>query len=97
MSGKRLEDIKKSVDLKQAYSFEEAVKLLKDNAKAKFDESIDIAMNLNVDASKTDQSVRGSLALPHGVGRKTVVAVIARGDKAKEAKDAGAEIVGAED
>lgn len=97
MTGKRLKEIKKDVDQTKVYTVEEAVNVLKLSSKAKFDESIDIAMNLNIDSSKTDQNVRGSVALPHGTGRKCVIAVIARGDKAKEATTAGADIVGAED
>ena len=95
MSGKRLIDIKKSVDRKKAYSVAEAINTLK--AHSKLGESVDIAMNLNIEASKTDQSLRGSTSLPHGIGRTCRVAVVARGDKAKEAADAGADVVGAEE
>ncbi|USO02107.1 MAG: 50S ribosomal protein L1 [Alphaproteobacteria bacterium] len=94
---KRLKGINEKVDRTKTYAVEDAVKVLKDNAKAKFDESIDIAINLNIETAKTDQNVRGSVVLPNGTGRKTVVAVIARDEKAKEAKAAGADIIGAED
>jgi len=97
MTGKRLKNIYKNIDVTKSYDIKSAIAVLKENAKAKFDESVDIAMNLNIDASKTDQGVRGSVELPYGTGRKTVIAVIARGDKASEAKDAGADIIGAED
>jgi large subunit ribosomal protein L1 len=75
----------------------EAVKFLKSNASAKFDETIDIAMNLDVDPKQNDQNVRGMVQLPHGTGKNVRVAVFARGDKATAAKAAGAEFVGAED
>ncbi|MFS4439649.1 50S ribosomal protein L1 [Paracoccaceae bacterium GXU_MW_L88] len=81
----------------QLVTVEEAVKLIKDNAKAKFDETVDIAMNLGVDPRHADQMVRGVCALPNGTGKEVRVAVFARGDKAEEAKAAGADIVGAED
>jgi len=95
--GKRLEDINKNLDRKKVYKLDEAIAIIKDNVKAKFDESIDISMNLNIDTSKTDQNLRGSVALPNGTGRKCTIAVFARDAKAEEAKAAGAEFVGAED
>jgi large subunit ribosomal protein L1 len=81
----------------KAYAVEEAVKQIKMRAKAKFDETIEIAMNLGVDPKHADQAVRGVVTLPHGTGRKLRVAVFARGPKAEEAKAAGADVVGAED
>lgn len=94
---KRMVDLNKAVDRKKLYTLSEAIDIVKANAKAKFDETIDVVVNLDVDAKKTDQNVRGSLALPHGTGRTCRVAVIATGDKAEEAKKAGAEVVGGED
>jgi len=85
------------VDPAKAYSVEEAVKLLKSRATAKFDETIEIAINLGVDPRHADQMVRGVVSLPNGTGRKLKVAVFAKGPKADEAKAAGADIVGAED
>ena len=79
------------------YSLDEAVKMVKERAKAKFDETIEVAMNLGVDAKQTDQMVRGVVTLPNGSGRTARVAVFAKGAKAEEAKKAGADIVGAED
>lgn len=95
--GKRFKAALETVDRKAEYSIEEAVKLVKNNATAKFDETIEIAMNLGVDPRHADQMVRGVVALPNGTGRSVRVAVFAREDKAEEAKAAGAEIVGAED
>jgi large subunit ribosomal protein L1 len=95
--GKRLKKAYKSFDLEKAYTLEEAVKLVKANATAKFDETIEIAMNLNVDSRKTDQNVRGVVQLPNGTGKNYRVAVFAKGPKADEATKAGADIVGAED
>ena len=79
------------------YTLDEAVKLVKDGAKAKFDETVEVAMNLGVDPRHADQMVRGVCTLPNGSGRAARVAVFAKGDKADEAKAAGADIVGAED
>jgi large subunit ribosomal protein L1 len=76
---------------------EEAVKQIKSRASAKFDETVEIAMNLNVDPRKPDQNLRGTVMLPHGTGKSVRVAVFARGDRAKEAEAAGADVVGAED
>jgi len=95
--GKRFRDAKATVDRDALYSIEDAVKLVKDAAKAKFDETIEVAMNLGVDPRHADQMVRGVCALPHGSGRKLRVAVFAKGTKAEEAKKAGADVVGAED
>ena len=95
--GKRLKKAYKSVDVEKIYSLEEAVKLVKENATAKFDETVEIAMNLNIDSRKTDQNVRGVVQLPNGTGKNYRVAVVAKGPKADEAIKAGADIVGAED
>jgi large subunit ribosomal protein L1 len=76
---------------------EEAVKLIKERATAKFDETVEVAMNLNIDPRKQDQNLRGTVMLPHGTGKSVRVGVFARGDKAKEAEAAGADVVGAED
>ena len=95
--GKRFRNALSTVDREKLYSIEDAVKLVKNAAKAKFDETIEIAMNLGVDPRHSDQMVRGVCALPHGSGRKLRVAVFAKGAKAEEAKKAGADVVGAED
>ncbi len=95
--GKRMKAAKEAFEGKKNVSVEEAVKLVKDNAKAKFDETVEIAMNLGVDPRHADQMVRGVVALPNGTGKDVRVAVFARGDKAEEARKAGADIVGAED
>ncbi len=97
MEGKRLRDAKKTVERTKLYPVEQAVKLVKDGAKAKFDETIEIAMNLGVDPRHADQMVRGVCSLPNGTGRTVRVAVFARGAKAEEATAAGADVVGAED
>jgi len=95
--GKRYAKAIEGVDREKTYPLEEAVKLVKANAKAKFDETIEIAMNLGIDPRHADQAVRGMIALPNGTGKSVRVAVFARGPKAEEAKAAGAELVGAED
>ena len=95
--GKKFLSAKKAFGEKQDLSLEEAVNLVKDNASAKFDETIDIAINLGVDPKHADQMVRGVCALPHGNGKDVRVAVFAKGEKAEEAKKSGADIVGAED
>src|SRR5436189_5166298 len=94
---KRIRQAREGVDPAKAYSLDEAVKLVKERAKAKFDETVEIAMNLGVDPRHADQMVRGVVTLPNGTGRTQRVAVFARGAKAEEAKAAGADIVGAED
>lgn len=94
--GKRIENAYKGLNKDQAYSLKDAVKIVKENAKAKFDETIDIAINLGVDPKYADQMVRGVCALPHGTGKTVRVAVLAQGEKADQAKAAGADIVGAE-
>src|SRR5256714_14508535 len=95
--GKRTTKVREGVDRQKLYSIDEAVKMIKDRAKAKFDETIEIAMNLGVDPRHADQMVRGVVSLPNGSGRSVRVGVFARGAKAEEAKAAGADIVGAED
>lgn len=95
--GKRFRAAQETVNRDQAYSIEDAVKLVKAAAKAKFDETIEVSMNLGVDPRHADQMVRGVCQLPNGSGRKLRVAVFAKGAKADEAKKAGADIVGAED
>jgi large subunit ribosomal protein L1 len=96
-TGKRLKNAYKTVDLTKVYSLEDAVKLVKANANSKFDETIEIAMNLNIDSRKSDQNLRGVVQLPNGTGKNYRVAVFAKGPKAEEALKAGADIVGAED
>ena len=95
--GKRDKAIREGVDPAKAYPLDEAVKMVKERAKAKFDETIEIAMNLGVDPKHADQMVRGVVTLPNGTGRTVRVGVFARGPKADEAKAAGADVVGAED
>ena len=95
--GKRTKKAMEAFSGKSNVSIEEAVKLVKSNATAKFDETIEIAMNLGVDTRHADQMVRGVVGLPNGTGKSMRVAVFARDAKAQEAKDAGADIVGAED
>jgi len=97
MEGKRLREAKKSIDREKLYALEHAVKLVKERAKAKFDETIEISMNLGVDPRHADQMVRGVCSLPNGTGRTVRVAVFARGAKADEARAAGADVVGAEE
>jgi large subunit ribosomal protein L1 len=85
------------VDPTATYSVIDALKIIKETATAKFDESVDVAVNLGIDAKKSDQSVRGSVVLPSGTGKKVRVAVFAQGDKAQAAKAAGADLVGFDD
>ena len=96
-ASKRLRAIKEKIDRTRNYPVVEALQLIKESATAKFDESIDIAVNLGVDARKSDQMVRGSVVLPKGIGKTVRVAVFAQGDNVQKAKDAGADIVGFED
>jgi large subunit ribosomal protein L1 len=95
--GKRMVEVTKGLPPGKAYSLDEAVKLIKSRAKAKFDETIEVAVNLGVDPKHADQLVRGVCNLPNGSGRTARVAVFAKGAKAEEAKAAGADVVGAED
>ncbi|WP_375610630.1 MULTISPECIES: 50S ribosomal protein L1 [unclassified Bartonella] len=94
---KRIKNIRKDIDFSELYALKDAVLMVKERAVAKFDETIEISMNLGVDPRHADQMVRGVAHLPNGTGRNIRVAVFARGDKAEEAKAAGADIVGAED
>ena len=97
MAGKRIKTALKSLSRDKVYPLSEAVKLVKSNANAKFDETVEISINLNVDAKKAEQNIRGVLSLPNGTGKVYKVAVFARGPKADEAKKAGADLVGAEE
>ena len=94
---KKQKKIAESVDTQKLYAVDEAIDVVKANATAKFDETIEVAMNLGVDPRHSDQMVRGVVTLPAGTGKTVRVAVFARGDKAEEAKKAGADVVGAED
>ena len=94
---KRTKALRTKVDRDKTYPVADAIKLVKDGATAKFNESIDVAINLGIDAKKSDQTVRGAIVLPQGTGKTVRVAVFAQGDKAQAAKDAGADIVGFED
>ena len=96
-TAKRLDEARKGIDRDRAYPLGDAIGLLKDRAKAKFDETIEIAMKLGVDPRHADQIVRGMVQLPNGTGKPVRVAVFARADKAEEATAAGADIVGADD
>lgn len=95
--GKRLRKAYEGVDREKQYELAEAIKLVKDNAKAKFDETVEVAVGLGVDPRHADQMVRGVVSLPHGTGKTLRIAVFAKGDRAAEAQAAGADIVGAED
>ncbi|MEC9184925.1 MAG: 50S ribosomal protein L1 [Pseudomonadota bacterium] len=95
--GKRMKASNEGRDREAFYSVEDAVKFVKDNAKVKFDETVEIAMNLGIDPRHSDQQVRGVVQLPHGTGKAMRVAVFAKDAKAEDAKSAGADIVGAED
>ena len=95
--GKKLNNAKANIDTNKEYDIEDAISLVKENTVAKFDETVDMAINLGVDAKKSDQMVRGTVVLPHGTGKSVRVLVFAKGEKEKEAKDAGADYVGAED
>src|SRR5438552_18191075 len=95
--GKRLKKAYEGINPTTLYDVAAAVKLVKTRAKTKFDETVEIAMNLAVDPRKADQNLRGTVMLPHGTGKNLRVAVFARGDRAKEAEAAGADVVGAED
>jgi large subunit ribosomal protein L1 len=96
-NGKKFKAASSKVDRNKRYKLDDAVKLLKDTATKKFDETVDAAINLGVDPKHADQVVRGAVVLPHGMGKAVKVAVFAKGDKAREAQEAGADIVGAED
>src|SRR5438552_14947965 len=94
---KRMKTVRTKVDRNKSYPVDDALKLVKQTATAKFDESVDLAVNLGIDAKKSDQTVRGSVVLPAGIGKSVRVAVFAQGDKAKDALAAGADIVGFDD
>jgi large subunit ribosomal protein L1 len=95
--GKKFDKSSKKVDRTKRYTLDEACKLVPETKVAKFDESVDIAVRLGVDPKHADQMVRGAVVLPHGTGKSLRVAVVAKGDKANEAKAAGADVVGAEE
>jgi large subunit ribosomal protein L1 len=95
--GKRMRKARENVDVDKTYPIDEAVKLVKQGATAKFDESVEVAVCLGIDVRHSDQMVRGMMQLPKGTGKTLRVAVFAKGDKAKEAQAAGADVVGAED
>src|SRR5216684_3176675 len=95
--GKRLKKAREGVDREKLYPLADAIKMVKERAKSKFDETVEIAINLGVDPRHADQMVRGVVTLPNGTGRTLRVGVFARGAKAEEAKAAGADVVGAED
>jgi large subunit ribosomal protein L1 len=97
MPSKRYNAIRAKIDRDKSYPAQQALKLVKESATAKFDESVDVSLNLGIDASKSDQTVRGSVVLPQGTGKHVRIAVFAQGDKAQQAKDAGADIIGFED
>lgn len=97
MSNKKMAKAIEGIDRGKEYSLAEAVKMVKERAFAKFDETVDLAMNLGVDPRKSDQMVRGSVMLPHGTGKTVRVLVFAKGEKEKEALDAGADFTGAEE
>ncbi len=94
---KRMREIDQLADPNKVYKLEEAIALLKKCPATKFDQSVDIALKMGIDVKKSDQQVRGTVSLPHGTGQTVVLVVIAKGDKAKEALDAGADHVGAEE
>ncbi len=96
-TGKRIKEARKKVAGLQANSVQDAVKLVREGATAKFDETLEIAINLGVDPRHADQMVRGTVNLPNGTGKKIRIAVFARDQKAEEAREAGADVVGAED
>jgi large subunit ribosomal protein L1 len=97
MAGKKYENASKNVDRQRRYELEEALKLVLDNKVAKFDETVEMAVRLNVDPRQADQNVRGTVVLPNGTGKVSRVLVLAKGEKEKEARDAGADFVGGDD
>ncbi|MCH1416890.1 MAG: 50S ribosomal protein L1 [Gammaproteobacteria bacterium] len=94
---KRIKEIKENIDSLKSYDIEEAIEILKTSSKVKFNESVDLSVNLGIDATKSDQGVRGSSTLPHGIGKSMKVVAFADAEDEKLAKDAGADIVGFED
>jgi len=97
MAGKKFKAVAELVDKTRSYGLAEAVGLAKKTARTKFDETVDLAVNLGVDPKQADQMVRGTVVLPHGTGKKVKILVFAKGEKEKEARDAGADFVGSED
>ncbi|MCL2673252.1 MAG: 50S ribosomal protein L1, partial [Alphaproteobacteria bacterium] len=97
MTTKKMKKSYAGFDRAKTYTLDEAVKILKSSPNAKFDETVEVSMNLGLDTTKSDQQVRGLVSLPHGTGKSVRVAVFAKGAKAQEAKDAGADIVGEDD
>ncbi|MGC1455734.1 MAG: 50S ribosomal protein L1 [Nitrospirota bacterium] len=97
MAGKKFKAVAALVDKTKSYDLKEAVELAKKTARTKFDETVDLAVNLGVDPKQADQMVRGTVVLPHGTGKKVKILVFAKGEKEKEARDAGADYVGSED
>lgn len=95
--GKKLDAVKEKLDLQREYTLEEAIDILKENSFAKFDETVELSINLGIDPRKSDQVVRNTVVLPHGTGKEVKVLVFAKGEKEKEAREAGADFVGAED
>ena len=95
--GKKYKEVAAKVDSGKAYTLADAIKLLRETACAKFDETVETSVRLGVDPRKADQTVRGTTVLPHGTGKKVKVLVLAKGDKAKEAQEAGADMVGDDD
>jgi large subunit ribosomal protein L1 len=95
--GKRYGADRQKVDPQKRYGIDEALKIIDGFGKAKFDETVDVAIRLGIDPKQSDQTVRGAVSLPHGIGKKVRVAVFAKGDKVKEAEDAGADVVGGDD
>ncbi len=95
--GKKIKEAREKVERGKEYSIEDAIGLVKKASFTKFNETVDMAVNLGIDAKKTDQMVRSAVVLPHGTGKKVRVVVFAKGEKEKEARDAGADYVGAED
>ncbi|MGB9716687.1 MAG: 50S ribosomal protein L1 [Thermodesulfovibrionales bacterium] len=95
--GKKMNAVLEKIEKNKAYPLEEAINIIKESSFAKFDESVDLAINLGIDPRKSDQMVKGSVVLPHGIGKQVRVLVFAKGEKEKEAIEAGADIVGAED
>ncbi len=96
-TSKRYTALRGKVDRARLYPVKDALKIIKENATAKFNESVDVAINLGIDAKKSDQAVRGSIVLPQGTGKTVRVAVFAQGDRAQQARDAGADVVGFDD
>ena len=94
---KRYKSVKEKIDKNKIYSVDEAVEFLVENAKTKFDEGVEVHLRTNIDPKQADQLIRGAVVLPHGIGKEKKIAVFAEGDKAAEAKEAGADLIGGED